>query len=152
MPNTKILIIKSRYERFKAKFTYTVLPLLFIPPSIMDISLHPTGLEKSLYSSLSFKQLLAPIILFAKTFALLNDFLDQRGKGLIKLLSQQENLLVRDDQTGLFSRPLPELRNFIQQLPLYYRHLCKADTALSLWCLYQGGLTVYHLPCLHGFS
>ena len=113
-----LLIIDSRYEHFKAKFTNTVSPLLFISLSIMDISLHPTGLEKSLYSSLSFKQLTPATILFARTFALLNDFLDQWGKQLIKLLAQQENLLVGDDQTGLFSRPVPELRNFIQQRPL----------------------------------
>jgi len=52
-----LLIIKSRYQRFNAKFTYTVSPLLFIPLSIMDISFHPTGLEKSLYSSLSYNPL-----------------------------------------------------------------------------------------------
>ena len=113
MPNTKILTIKSRYESFKAKFTYTVSSLLFIPLYIMDISLHPTGLEKFLYSSLSFKQL-APTILFVRTFAFLNDFLDQWGKELIKLLAQQENLLVSDDQRGLFLHPVPELRNFIK--------------------------------------
>ena len=112
LPNTKILIIKSRYERFKAKFTYTVSPLLFIPLYIMDISLqrfkakftytvspllfiplyimdislHPTGLEKSLYSSLSFKKL-APTILFARTFALLK-FLGPMGKRAYKVACQ----------------------------------------------------------------
>ena len=86
----------------------------FLYPSILWIFLFiPQGLKTPYTPACPFKQL-APTILFARTFALLNDFLDQWGKELIKLLAQQENLLVRDDQTGLFSRLVPELRNFIQ--------------------------------------
>lgn len=88
--------------------------LSFLYPRLLWILLFiPQGLKNPYTPACPFKQL-ASTILCARTFALLNDFLDQWGKELIKLLAQQENLLVRDDQTGLFSRLVPELRNFIQ--------------------------------------